>query len=159
MPEARNWHSMAYGGSNSIARMEAEEIGHAAAYEAYRIWMHNPHMYQSFLSGCEQQREALVGLAVAEAVRILEYSGHGMDMYGRELVTECAAATASRIFYDTMDTNYYPVSHHDSFNPYLFDDSYHHHHHHRHHSSDVVYLNNPYPSYYPSYYPPVCCVG
>jgi hypothetical protein len=46
--------------------MSPEEIGHAAAYEAYRTWIHNRFMYQHFHDDIERQREALTGLAVAE---------------------------------------------------------------------------------------------
>jgi hypothetical protein len=43
-----------------------EEIGHAAAYEAYRTWIHNANLYQPLSADDERQREALVGLAVGE---------------------------------------------------------------------------------------------
>ena len=46
--------------------MSPEEIGHAAAYEAYRTWIHNRSMYEPFVDDIERQREALTGLAVAE---------------------------------------------------------------------------------------------
>jgi hypothetical protein len=46
--------------------MTPEEIGHAAAYEAYRTWIHNQNMQQHFHDDIERQREALTGLAVAE---------------------------------------------------------------------------------------------
>jgi hypothetical protein len=51
-----------------IEQMEAEEIGHAAAYEAHRIWIHNPQIYESVLAGTEQRREAFIALAIAEGV-------------------------------------------------------------------------------------------
>jgi len=46
--------------------MSPEEIGHAAAYEAYRTWIYNRSMYEPFVDDIERQREALTGLAVAE---------------------------------------------------------------------------------------------
>ena len=42
------------------------EIGHAAAYEAYRTWMHNSSIYEPLSGELERQREGLTGLAVAE---------------------------------------------------------------------------------------------
>jgi len=50
--------------------MSPEEIGHAAAYEAYRTWIHNRFMYQHLHDDIERQREALTGLAVAEGDQI-----------------------------------------------------------------------------------------
>lgn len=46
--------------------MSPTEIGHAAAYEAYRTWMHNRSMYEPLGPDMERQREGLIGLAVAE---------------------------------------------------------------------------------------------
>jgi hypothetical protein len=46
--------------------MNPAEIGHAAAYEAYRTWMHNQSMYEPLGPDIERQREGLIGLAVAE---------------------------------------------------------------------------------------------
>jgi hypothetical protein len=46
--------------------MQPAEIGHAAAYEAYRTWIHNSSMYEPLSDDVERQREALTGLAVAE---------------------------------------------------------------------------------------------
>lgn len=46
--------------------MSPTEIGHAAAYEAYRTWIHNSSMYEPLSGDTERQREGLIGLAVAE---------------------------------------------------------------------------------------------
>lgn len=46
--------------------MLPDEIGHAAAYEAYRTWIHNSSMYEPLSGDQERQREGLIGLAVAE---------------------------------------------------------------------------------------------
>jgi len=46
--------------------MSPSEIGHAAAYEAYRTWIHNSSIYEPLSGDIERQREALTGLAVAE---------------------------------------------------------------------------------------------
>jgi hypothetical protein len=42
------------------------EIGYAAAYEAYRTWIHNSSIYEPLSGDSERQREALIGLSVAE---------------------------------------------------------------------------------------------
>lgn len=42
------------------------EIGHAAAYEAYRTWIHNSSIYEPLSGDIERQREGLIGLAIAE---------------------------------------------------------------------------------------------
>lgn len=46
--------------------MQPTEIGHAAAYEAYRTWTQNSSMYEPLSGDVERQREGLIGLAVAE---------------------------------------------------------------------------------------------
>ena len=46
--------------------MQPHEIGHAAAYEAYRTWIHNSSIYEPLSGDIDRQREALTGLAVAE---------------------------------------------------------------------------------------------
>ena len=48
--------------------MAPEEIGHAAAYEAYRTWIHNRYMYEPLSGDRERQREGITGLAVAEGM-------------------------------------------------------------------------------------------
>ena len=51
---------------NEINLMQPNEIGHAAAYEAYRTWIHNSSIHEPLSGDIERQREALTGLAVAE---------------------------------------------------------------------------------------------
>lgn len=63
--EARHWHRQAYGGFGDIRALHPRELGHAAAYEAYRIWIHNPYMNDS-RGDFGQRREAFMALAVAE---------------------------------------------------------------------------------------------
>lgn len=46
--------------------MLPSEMGHAAAYEAYRTWIHNSSMYEPLSGDIDRQREGLIGLAVAE---------------------------------------------------------------------------------------------
>lgn len=51
------------------------EIGHAAAYEAYRKWIHHSSMYEPLSADLDRQREALIGLAVAESnSRFIQHS-------------------------------------------------------------------------------------
>ena len=46
--------------------MLPSELGHAAAYEAYRTWIHNSSMYEPLSGDIDRQREGLIGLAMAE---------------------------------------------------------------------------------------------
>ena len=48
---------------------EAEQIGHAAAFEAYRMWIHHPHLYENFHVSTEQRRESFIALAIAEGAQ------------------------------------------------------------------------------------------
>lgn len=98
MNEARHWHRRAYGGLGNATQMLPEEIGHAAAYEAYRTWMHNSSIYEPLSGDAERQREGLIGLAIAEATRLLAYAGRARDGYSRMEASEAAAATGSVIF-------------------------------------------------------------
>ncbi|KAF8904397.1 hypothetical protein CPB84DRAFT_665219 [Gymnopilus junonius] len=123
--EARHWHRRAYGAMNEVHLLAPEELGHAAAYEAYRNWIHNTSLYEPLSGDIERQREALTGLAVAEgmldlfillyklasdsilmrftATRLLQFSSRPMDQIARLAATEAAAHTASYIFYQTRD--------------------------------------------------------
>ncbi|KAG6866620.1 hypothetical protein C0991_000730 [Blastosporella zonata] len=62
--EARHWHRRAYG-LGELNQMLPSDIGHAAAYEAYRTWTHN---HQPLSGDYHRQREGLIGLAVGEGV-------------------------------------------------------------------------------------------
>jgi len=55
--------------------MLPEEIGHAAAYEAYRTWVHNSSMYEPLSGDIERETEGLVGLAVAEGAHTRDLEG------------------------------------------------------------------------------------
>lgn len=46
--------------------MLPQDIGHAAAYEAYRSWKHHRRLYGSADAIMERQKEVLVALAVAQ---------------------------------------------------------------------------------------------
>ncbi|KAI0322150.1 hypothetical protein OF83DRAFT_18780 [Amylostereum chailletii] len=93
--EAEMFHRRTYGGLDDIIRLLPVEIGHAAAYEAYRQLTLNLANSLTFSASTEHRREALVGLAVAEAVRLWQDSGRAMDRYGLQVASETAAVTAS----------------------------------------------------------------
>lgn len=94
--EAKHWHQRAYGGMSELNIMGPAEIGHAAAYEAYRTCRT---MYEMLGPDIERQRERLIGLAVAEAARLLSFTGRANDHYARSAASDAAAHTASYIFY------------------------------------------------------------
>lgn len=50
----------------ALNQMLPAEIGQAAAYEAYRTWIHNSSIYEPLRDDSERQRDALIGLAIAE---------------------------------------------------------------------------------------------
>ncbi|KAI0062835.1 hypothetical protein BV25DRAFT_1899574 [Artomyces pyxidatus] len=112
--EARHWHRRAYGGLGEITRMLPAEIGSAAAYEAYRQFKYNSSAYTYVRGDHERMREALVGLAVAEAVRLWQDTGRAVDQYGLQVASESAAATASTIIGQgelDFDTGYHRGRH------------------------------------------------
>jgi len=96
--EAKIWHNRAYSGQVELSQLSPYEIGHAAAYEACRNWRYNNSLYESIGGDYERQREALIGLAMAEATRLWHYSGRALDRGGREAACEAAAATAQAIY-------------------------------------------------------------
>ena len=84
-------HSRAYGGlvshpsisttpcvfnveaQGEVTHMMPQEVGAAAAYEAYRQVKYGNSMYQFLYGDYDRQREALRGLAIAESMPL---SGH-----------------------------------------------------------------------------------
>src|SRR6267154_1223212 len=99
----------------AVNALGPHEIGHAPAYEAYRIWIHNTALCEPLGGEIERQKEALVALAVAEVPtfsRIFFIITHTMccpasrmymisrltNVYGRVPACEAAAATALLIF-------------------------------------------------------------
>ncbi|KAF5389478.1 hypothetical protein D9757_004349 [Collybiopsis confluens] len=108
--EARHWHNRAYGGLGELNHMLPPEIGHAASYEAYRKWIHHHRsMYEPLSADFDRQREALIGLAVAETTMLLQYTTRGNDPYTRRAAAEAAAATASHIFFWSRDHDDYDL--------------------------------------------------
>ncbi|KAI5889747.1 uncharacterized protein SCHCODRAFT_02635496 [Schizophyllum commune H4-8] len=101
--EARHWHRRAYGGLVDPLSLTPDELGYASAYEAYRVWIHNADIVQPISGDPERQREAMIGLAVAEAARALQYSGRVWDTYSRNRAADAAAATAAIIYDQVAD--------------------------------------------------------
>ncbi|KAI9437573.1 hypothetical protein H4582DRAFT_2111786 [Lactarius indigo] len=95
--EAKMSHRRAYGGLGEIAHMMPQEVGAAAAYEAYRQVKYGSSMYQFLYGDYERQQDALRGLAIAEVVRLWQDTGRGMDQYGLQIACDAAAATAYHI--------------------------------------------------------------
>lgn len=50
-----------------LNKLLPEELGHAAAYEAYRKFIHHSSMREPLSAEPERQREALIALAMAES--------------------------------------------------------------------------------------------
>ncbi|KAL7281091.1 hypothetical protein ACG7TL_004395 [Trametes sanguinea] len=92
---ARHWHRLLYSGLTSLTQALPNDIGAAAAYEMYRAWKHNSFLYEPLSADRTQQREGLIGMAIAEATRLWQYSGRPMDTYGQRAACEAAAAVAS----------------------------------------------------------------
>ncbi|KAF8736153.1 hypothetical protein AX14_000794 [Amanita brunnescens Koide BX004] len=106
--EARHCHRRAYEIPGEIHRMSPVEIGHAAAYEAYNTWLQNSTMYEIVGEDRERQREGLVGIAVAEVTRLLQYSHRQADRYSQSTAADAAAHTVTVLFYQGQDD--YPRS-------------------------------------------------
>lgn len=96
---AFRWWKRLYSGLATPASLLPKEIGAAAGYEAIRIWETHNGIYAAPMNADqEREREALVGVAAAEATRLWAYTGRPQDKWGRLEASETAAATASRIF-------------------------------------------------------------
>ncbi|KAF8527751.1 hypothetical protein JB92DRAFT_2865029 [Gautieria morchelliformis] len=102
--EAHHLWKRVYGGLINPSKLLPREIGAAAGYEAIRCWEHHKAIYVQPLSDDrEREREALIGLAAAEATKLWGYTLRPRDKYGRMEASEVAAATASRIFTKSYD--------------------------------------------------------
>jgi len=95
--EARRWHRQVYGGQVNVAELLPRDIGSAAAYEAYRMWKYHHPLYEPLGGSPEREREAMMGMAIAEASHLWQYTGRSFDNVGRREACETAAATASHI--------------------------------------------------------------
>jgi len=74
-----------------------QEIGAAAAYEAYRQIKYSTNVYNFLYSDYERQVEAIRGLAIAETVRLWQDTGRTVDQVGLQMACDSAAATANYI--------------------------------------------------------------
>ncbi|GJJ06275.1 hypothetical protein Clacol_000466 [Clathrus columnatus] len=96
---AFHWWKRIYSGLVDPSQALPKEIGAAAGYEAIRLWETHGSVYATPLNADrEREREALVGLASAEATNLWAYTGRPLDKWGRLEASETAGATASRIF-------------------------------------------------------------
>lgn len=106
--EARLWQRRVYSGLVDLSQLLPQDIGMAAAYEAYRMWKHqrsvlfDPLLSSGGAGAIERVREGLVGLAIAEASRLWQYTNRPMDTYGLRDCLESAALTAFRISYNVL---------------------------------------------------------
>ena len=94
--EARYWHRRIYSGlvrisffsepcapdaymyalKTPLTQVLPSDIGAAAAYEAYRTWKHNSFLYEPLSADREQQREGIIGMAIAEGAYDVIISPH-----------------------------------------------------------------------------------
>jgi len=95
--EARQWHRRAYAGLGEVAHMMPQEIGFAAAYEAYRQIKYSTNVYNNLHTDYERQHEVLRALAIAEAQRLWYDTGRALDQFGIQMACDAAAATVGRI--------------------------------------------------------------
>ncbi|KAI8992859.1 hypothetical protein BD414DRAFT_482480 [Trametes punicea] len=95
--DARHWHRRVYSGMVPLSQLLPADIGAAAAYEAYRTWKHNSFLYEPLSADREQQREGLIGMAIAETQRLWQYSGRPLDTYGLRNACEAAASAAHNL--------------------------------------------------------------
>jgi len=95
--EAKVLHYRAYGGLGEVTHMMPQEVGAAAAYEAYRQIKYGSSMYQFLYGDYDRHRDALRALAIAEVVRLWQDTGRGLDQYGLQVACDSAAATAYHI--------------------------------------------------------------
>ncbi|KAI0737606.1 hypothetical protein C8Q80DRAFT_1222841 [Daedaleopsis nitida] len=92
---ARHWHNMIYSGMMPLTQVLPADIGAAAAYEVYRTWKYNSSLHAPLSADRMMQREGLIGMAIAEATRLWQYTGRSMDAYGQRAACEAAGATAA----------------------------------------------------------------
>ncbi|KAI0071788.1 hypothetical protein K474DRAFT_1775952 [Panus rudis PR-1116 ss-1] len=93
-------HRNVYSGVENLSQLLPAEVGEAAAYEAYRIWKHNPEHFQPLGTDItDTLKEGLVAIAAAEASQLWQLTGRANDIYGLRAAMESAVVTASRLFY------------------------------------------------------------
>ncbi|KZO92592.1 hypothetical protein CALVIDRAFT_540859 [Calocera viscosa TUFC12733] len=100
--EARFWHRQVYSGMVNLNTVLPSDLGGAAAFEALRFFEHQ-HFYNQSSYDIDREREAVMGLAIAEATKLWSYTGRPADRYGRLEACEIAAATARRLLRNRYD--------------------------------------------------------
>lgn len=53
-----------------LARLSPAELGHAAAYEAFRYLLYHEALYEPLADEVEREREVLLSLAIAEGMHL-----------------------------------------------------------------------------------------
>jgi len=105
--DANLWHRRVYSGQVPIDQLDAAQLGAAAGFEAVRQWSTYKSTYRSPLADDrDREKEALAGLAVGEAMKLLSYSSRARSRHTRREAAEIAAATAERIFAEDFDDPY-----------------------------------------------------
>jgi len=100
--EAQFWHRQIYSGLVNLNTVLPSDIGGAAAQEALRFFEHQ-NFNSHFSYDTEREREAVMGLAIAEATKLWSYAGRPADRWGRLEACEIAAATARRLLRNRYD--------------------------------------------------------
>ncbi|KAI0320278.1 hypothetical protein OF83DRAFT_1169484 [Amylostereum chailletii] len=122
--EARHWHRLTYGGLADLTRRSPAEIGHAAAYEAFRHFLHHIPVHDMMSEDHDRQRDILISLAIAEATRLWPETGRDDDRHGLQAVVEAAAATAGLIFSQHRDIKDLGTDHHRARSRAMYADTY-----------------------------------
>lgn len=84
-----------------LTQLLPTDIGAAAAYEMYRTWKHNSYLYEPLSADRAQQREGLIGMAIAEGM--FHSSTSGSPPLTFELYSNTAMAV-----YRTPDGHVWP---------------------------------------------------
>lgn len=84
-----------------LTQLLPTDIGAAAAYEMYRTWKHNSYLYEPLSADRTQQREGLIGMAIAEG---MFHSSTG----GSPLLTSKPYSHATMAVYRTSDRHVRP---------------------------------------------------
>ena len=69
--DQRSIYSVLTNSQMELNRLSPAELGHAAAYEAFRYLLHNEPLYQPLEDEEEREREVLLSLAVAEGILVI----------------------------------------------------------------------------------------
>ena len=78
-----HWHRQIYGGLEDIRTCSPLNMGHAAAYETYRIWTHNRSISDPG-SDYDERHEAFIAIAIAEG-----QGRHATPLFATPFATRC----------------------------------------------------------------------